>query len=204
VDIARPERLRPLGPPAEGQKAALLGLAWSPDGRRLASGNGPVVVLWNADPGPRLGRRTDLGLLEVRGIAASGDGATLAAAGKDPVSGELVVRLWDRASGALRREITGLGRAVPVLAWSADGRFLSAVTADRTIRRIEVASGRVVAEWQAETAAGGRLAKLAWSDGGTRLAAAGRDGGVEIWDAVRGKLLTPPETGSGAPVSSLA
>jgi WD40 repeat protein len=203
-DVARPERLRPLGAPAEGQTAALLGLAWSPDGRRLASGNGPAVVLWRADPGPRLGRRTDLRLLEARGIAASADGKTLAAAGKDPVAGELVVRLWDRASGAIRREIRGLGRAVPVLAWSADGRLLSAAAADRTIRRLEAASGRVAAEWRAETAAGGRLAKLAWSDSGSRLAAAGRDGSVEIWDGVAGKLLAAPETGAGAPVGSLA
>ncbi len=182
-DVGDRRRRRPLGSTATGQAADLLSVAWSPDGRRLASGNGPAVALWHADPAPRLGRRLELGVREVRGMVASPDGATLAAAGKDPVAGRPVLRLWQRAGAEPRHELKGLGRRTPELAWSADGRFLHAATTDRTVRRLEVSSGLVLDEWRAETEDGGRLVKVAWSAGGVRLAAAGRDGRVELWEA---------------------
>ncbi|MCP3961961.1 MAG: TIR domain-containing protein [bacterium] len=203
-DVAEFKRRRPLGPPTAGQTADLLGVAWSPDGSRLASGNGAAVALWRADPAPRLGTRIDLGLQEVRRVVQSPDGSLLAAAGKDPVAGTLVVRVWDRSSGETVREMRGLGRRGPEIAWSGDGRFLYAASSDRTVRRLEVTSGRALEGWQAESESGGRPRRLAWSGDGSRLAAAGRDGGVELWDARSQQLLASTEGGSKARLTSLA
>ena len=198
------KRRRPLGTPATGQTADLLSLAWRPDGRRLASGSGTAVALWRADPTPRLGRRIDLGLAEMRGVVQSPDGSMLAAAGRDPVAGNLVLRLWDAESGEPVREMRGPGRRAPEIAWSGGGRYLHAASTDRGVRRLEVTSGRALEGWRAEREEGGPLRKLAWSADGSRLAAAGRDGVVELWDAVNRALLAPPGEGTEARLTSLA
>ena len=203
-DVGEFRRRRPLAPPAAGQTASLLSVTWSPDGRRLASGSGPVVALWRADPGPRLGTRLNLGATEVRGAALSPDGSTLAAVGKDPVSGTLALRLWNIQSAEPLHEMRGLAPPAREITWSADGEFLHSAATDRTIRRTEVSSGRILDEWKAEREQSTRLRRLAWGSGGTRLAAADRDGRVELWDTERREILAPPEEGSEARITSLA
>jgi len=203
-DLGDFRRRKPLAPPATGQTATLLGVTWSPDGRRLASGSGPVVAVWRNDPGPRLGTRLDLGMTEVRGAALSPAAGTLAAAGKDPVSETLALRLWNTRSAEPLHEMLGLGRRVPAITWSADGEFLHTAATDRKVRRMEVSSGRILDEWQAEREQGARLRRLVWGGGGARLAAADREGRVELWDTERRELLAPPEEGSEARITSFA
>ncbi|RLA32312.1 MAG: hypothetical protein DRR03_08780, partial [Gammaproteobacteria bacterium] len=203
-DVGEFSRRRPLAPPAAGQTASLLSVTWSPDGRRLASGNGPVVALWRTDPGPRLGTRLNMEATQVRGATLSPNGSTLAAVGKDPVSGTLALRLWNIQSAMPLHEMRGLGPRAPEITWSTDGGFLHSAGTDRTIRRTEVSSGRILDEWKAEREQGTRLRRLAWGSGGTRLAAADRDGRVELWDTERREILAPPEEGSEARITSLA
>ena len=203
-DVGDFRRRTPLGSASAGQTASLLGVTWSPDGRRLASGNGPVVTVWRSDPGPRLGTRLDLAATELRGVALSPDGSTLAATGKDPVSGTVALRLWNTRSAEPLHEMRGLGPRAPEIAWSADGEYLHTAATDRTVRRMEVSSGRILDEWEAKLEQGARLRRLSWGDGGTRLAAADRDGRVELWDAEHRKILAAPEEGSKARITRFA
>src|SRR5260370_35262 len=81
-------------PRALGQSAGVQGLAFTPDGRTLASGDwGGTVLLWD------VATRTQKGALRtpedgVAGVAFAPDGRTLAAGGMGGA-----VRLWDVASG---------------------------------------------------------------------------------------------------------
>lgn len=203
-DLGDFRRRTPLGPASAGQTASLLGVTWSPDGRRLASGNGPVVTVWQSEPGPRLGTRLDLSVTELRGAALSPDGSTLAATGKDPVSGTVALRLWNTRSAEPLHEMRGLGPRAPEIAWSVDAEYLHTASTDRTVRRMEVSSGRILDEWEATLEPGARLIRLSWGGGGTRLAAADRDGRVELWDTESRKILAPPEEGSKARITRFA
>lgn len=196
-ELGDARRRRPLGPSAGGQVGALLAVAWSPDGRRLASGNGSVVALWDAASGPRLGQRVELGAGELRAVAASADGLTLAAQGREALSGELALRLWDlesgRLRGVMRGELPDDGGRPPSLAWSPDGRYLFTANTGREVRRLEASSGRILDAWQAAGGGQSRWTRLAWSPGGTRLAAAGTGGEVEVWDARSRRQRAPSE-----------
>jgi WD40 repeat protein len=74
----------------EGHGAAAVSVAWSPDGRRLASASlDRAVKVWDAELGLEL--LTLRGFpSEVRAVAWSPDGRRLAAGGRDGT-----VRVWD-------------------------------------------------------------------------------------------------------------
>lgn len=129
-------------------------------------------------------------------LALSPDGTVLATGGYDGM-----VRLWDTASGALKRVLVGHESYVYGLAWTADGRYLaSAGSHDLTVRI-----------WEAGTGLPVRVLRgikdvpivVAWSPDGSLLAAGtGGSGYVPVWRIAGGKLIDTAETGK--PVVSLA
>lgn len=73
-----------------------LDLAWSPDGTMLAVTSGTGIQLWNVADGTRVRELVDD--TEVRAVAFSPDGKTLAGGG----GLARTIRLWDVATGAER------------------------------------------------------------------------------------------------------
>jgi WD40 repeat protein len=116
--------LGPLGFPVHA-------VAWSPDGKTLASGAGDNVIrLWD----PRARRQISLPLTghagEINGLAFGPDSRTLASASNDGT-----IRLWDVQS---RRELgaplTGHAGAVQAIAFNRDGSTLASGGEDQTVR----------------------------------------------------------------------
>ncbi len=176
-------------PPSGVLRAALLDVAWSPDGNRFATGHGSSVGLWTARRGPRLGRFADLGWSEVSRGVQSPDGALLAAVGRDPRT-RVALGLWDLVTDEPVGEMKGSIDRGSKLAWSADGRSLLAVDRERNVRRWELSTGLILAEWRAVAAEEAGRANLAeWGADGTRLAIAAGDGSIELWDASGERLL---------------
>jgi WD40 repeat protein len=109
-------------------------VAWSPDGKSLASTGLDGLLLWEAESGKRLHTLKTPGTIQA--LAWSPDGHVLA-------SGETMgtVRLWNPASGQPVDTLKGHQYGVLALAWLPDGKTLASFGDDRTIRLWDAQSG---------------------------------------------------------------
>jgi len=88
-----------------------------------------------------------------------------------------VVRLWDPATGAQVRELTGHPGTVRAVAWAPDGSMVASAGDDGVVRLWDPATGTQVREL---TGHPGTVRAVAWApDGSTVASAAG--GVVTVW-----------------------
>jgi RNA polymerase sigma factor (sigma-70 family) len=176
-----------------GEAGEVLSVAFSPDGKTLASGSlrfgdtpqqfSGEVVLWNVDAGKRtavLKGHTNT----VLSVAFSPDGKTLASG-----CGDGTIKLWDVASGKNQATLKGHDDDVTSVAFSPDGKILLSGSHDNTVKVWDVAQRKNTASIDVET----WVLALAISPDGKTLATGAIDGMVQLWDAANGKEIAELE-----------
>ena len=183
-----------------GHAEAVLSVAFSSDGKHLASGSGDSTIrMWNLDsqaPKHTLKGHTNWVLC----IAWSADNVYLASGGMDSA-----VRLWDPITGEARGgPMKGHKKHVTALAWEPAHvaypvvRFCSA-SADGSVRVWDAVRRACLFTMSAHTKA---IASVKWGGEGL-IYTASRDTTIYVWDANDGKVVRQLK-GHGHWVNSLA
>jgi WD40 repeat protein len=166
-----------------GHRAAVQALAFSPDGRFVASlDQANVFGIWEARTGkPLLPIPPDNPEAVLR-FRFAADGAFLSAIGKDGT-----VRVWEPAAGMKVRQFRiGTEETVPQWVYGPDGKVLAVPGADNAIHLWDPAAGK---ELRALHGHQDKLGDLTFSPDGKLLASAGQDRSIRLWDAGTGKEL---------------
>jgi RNA polymerase sigma factor (sigma-70 family) len=169
-----------------------LGLAFSPDGKRLAGAVDKTVKVWDAQTGQELLSVKGHHAKTISSVAYSPDGKRLASASEDKT-----VKVWDAQTGQELLSLKGHTKTVNSVAYSPDGKLLASASEDKTVKLWDAQTGQELlslkhVEW---------VAHVAFSPGGKHLASAAGDKGVHVWDPQTGQR---PLTVQGAAASWVA
>jgi WD40 repeat protein len=183
----------PDGKPADAAHMSLVeSMAYSPDGKTLATGSFQELVLWDADKGTIKQRLTGFAD-RVVAIAYSTDGKYLATGGGAPTEdGE--VRIFDAAGKQILDLKGGHSDTVFGVAFSPDGKLLACGAADKFVKVFEVPSGKFVKSFEGHTH---HVLDVGWTPDGKKIVSAGADNFVKVWDYEKGERpATSPGTRS--------
>jgi WD40 repeat protein len=181
-----PKLVGPDGKPVKAAHLSLVeSLAFSPDGKYLASGSFQEVIIWDAQTGIIRHRLT--GFAErVVALAFSAKGNLLACGG-GAASEDGELKVFDAAAGKLIVEVKNAhSDTVYGVCFSPDGKMLASCGADKFVKVFEIPSGKFVKSFEGHTH---HVLDVGWRNDGKFLASAGADNVIKVWDFEKGEQV---------------
>ncbi|MFQ5576622.1 MAG: hypothetical protein ACE5G8_06490, partial [Anaerolineae bacterium] len=162
-----------------GHSRGVFGLAWSPDGRALATASADgSIKLWDVDTFQETATLNGHSGA-ARWVAWSPDAKTLASTGSN---GEVFI--WDIQSQTIAHRLPGHRGEVFGAAWAGDGRRLATAGADGTVRLWD-AAGQALDVLVGHNSF---VRSVAWNPDGRQLASASfGDNKIILWDTGTGQ-----------------
>jgi WD40 repeat protein len=178
---------RQSGPALVGHADQVLCVAFSPDGKLLASGGmDGSIILWDVSSRKQVGQaiyvsqeiRTTSARAWITTLAFSPDGSLLAIGSKDGK-----IYFWDVLKSRLSQNaLVGHRKEVTKVSFSPDGKMLASSSFDGTAIIWELASGRPRSAPLVADKSGAPLYDVLFSPNGKMFATSSMNGDIALWD----------------------
>jgi WD40 repeat protein len=176
----------PDGKPIKAAHLSLVeAMAFSSDGKYLASGSFQEVSLWDAKTGQLYHKITGFAH-SVVALAFSADGKLLATGGGAPTEdGEM--KVFEVGNWKLVSDIkNGHSDTVYGVSFSPDAKKLATCSADKFVKVWELPSGKFLKSFEGHTH---HVLDVGWKSDGKLLASAGADNTVKVWSWENGEKV---------------
>jgi WD40 repeat protein len=161
--------------PSNNDSADVTAIAFSPDGKTLASGvKDGRVLLWDVENGEQKRSFTGQRGLSVTEVTFNSQGDKVTSVGNDSV-----VRVWDVKADKLAQSLTAHEQPIRTVAYSPDEKILASAGEDTKIALWNTQTGKLLKFLEGQ---GGTINEIAFSKDGKTLASAGEEGRIILWD----------------------
>src|SRR6266700_1073426 len=163
-----------------GHSDFVTAVAWSPNGRYIASGSWDhTVQVWNVDTGVLSFTYSYDEIVNT--LAWSPDGRYIAVGGSNRW-----IDVLNAKKGNLVLTYYGHDNVVNTLAWSPDSRYIASGDRDHIVQVWNAKTGRLLFTYKGHT---NEVWALAWSPNGRYIASGSWDHTVQVWQAKTGSIL---------------
>jgi WD40 repeat protein len=153
-------------------------IAWSPDGKRLATGGFRRVIIWNAES-LTMQREISSGLTDrIAALEFLPNGKQLVIA-DGVIAEEGIVRIAEVESGAITKSWPAHGDTIFDLAISSDGKLLATAGGDKLVKIWNLETHTEVAKLEGHTA---QVLTVAFDGEAKQLLTGGADQQLSLWD----------------------
>lgn len=183
-DLSRSEAGKDSNLILEGHSDSVNAIAWSPDGKYLASGSGDnTVKIWDVS---RLGNTSQTPNVSGKPVHTFGQPSHVLALAWSPDSQYLACGGFDRAIQVWSQEkqlqllsYRGHDSSVWSVTWSLDSQYIASASEDQTVRVWDL-TGQTICVYKEHS---GRVNSVSWAPmrGDKRIASAGDDKKVRVW-----------------------